>query len=106
MLGNDQNNPALLVDVKDDYDPKDFKFTVINGGWSGMLKDSLLIFKNGEISLTNLTILTDNQDRLRCGVSEDNDYNTVFDNFHNLNYVAPQIKHACYNDEYNDDIPF
>lgn len=103
MLGDDQNNPMLLVDVEDDYDPKDFEFTVINGAWEGAFKDEVVTaFDRGKVVNTmKLRILTDNQNRLR---SKYGDYNTVFDNFHNPNYVAPRVKVVRYDDD--DDIPF
>jgi hypothetical protein len=109
MLG-DKSGPSLLVSVDDNYDPKKFEFTVINGGWDG-------VFTNGHITILGdpcgawsdigiTEILTDNQDRLRCDFTVFDDYNTVFDNFDNPNYVAPLYKEVQRPACWDDDIPF
>lgn len=108
MLGID-GDPQLLVSVDDNYNPTNFAFTVINGAWDGT-------FKDGEIRVNDkydnepvgysIKILTDNQDRLRYDFTAHDDYTTVFANFHNPNYVAPQYEKfeaPAYRD---DDIPF
>lgn len=109
MLGNINSGPTLLVTVDDNYDPTNFKFEVINGGWYGT-------FKNGEVRVNDkydnepvafdVEILTDNQDRLRCDFTVFGDYNTVFDNFHNPNYVAPEYKKFEAPANWDDDIAF
>lgn len=88
MLGL-ENEPLLLVSVADKYNPTDFEFRVINGEWTGRFtKGRISINYTGysEIdpwasgpppwtSLTELKILTDNQDRLQGS------YQDVFNNF-------------------------
>ena len=105
MLGDSDNRPSLLVVVDNNFDPFNFKFRVINGGWDGK-------FKNGNIYVDdkcdnkpvghNVKILTEEQDRLRG----DNtlDYQKVFDNWDNLNYVGPEFVTTF--DDMDDDIPF
>jgi hypothetical protein len=109
MLGN-VGNPSLLVSVDDNYDPQNFKFRVINGAWDGVFYKGhitvLGIPGGGDYSDLDITeILTDNQDRLRCNFTIFDDYNTVFINFHDENYVAPQYKQVKF-DDMDDDIPF
>ena len=107
MLGT-QERPSLLVNVDDDYNPEHFVFWVVNGAWDGT-------YTNGYItvhhpwepfsSLDKMEILTDNQDRLR---SSDwyGEYNEVFANFSNPNYVAPKQQPVKYPSNWDDDIPF
>lgn len=108
MLGTAER-PSLLVDVDEDYDPTHFKFYVINGGWEGTFYNGYVTVHhpwNPHSSLDKVEILTDNQDRLRCGQrGSSNDYNDVFENFDNPDYVAPLY---TYNREFleDDDIPF
>jgi hypothetical protein len=45
-------------------------------------------------------ILSDNQDRLR------GDYQEVFDNFHNPDYVAPKPEKVVLPSDWDDDIAF
>ncbi len=103
MLGNSDSGPTLLVTVYDNYDPLNFKFWVVNGVWNG-------VFTNGHITvlgppsgdwsdLDTTEILTDNQKRLR------GDYNDVFNNFNNLDYVGPEPK-VIKLDDMDNDIPF
>jgi hypothetical protein len=109
MLG-DKNGPSLLVTVDDNYDPKKFEFTVINGAWDGVFTNghiTILGAPGGDWSDLDITeILTDNQDRLRCDFTEFGSYNTVFRNFHNPNYVAPKPKKVDYPAMWDDNIPF
>lgn len=105
MLGT-EGNPSLLVSVADNYDPTNFSFRVINGAWDGH-------FTNGHVSilggygyspppythLDTTEILCRDPDRLR------GEYNEVFANFDNLNYVAPAYKYVA-DDFDDDDIPF
>lgn len=110
MLGT-PGNPSLLVSVDDNYDPTTFKFSVINGQWDGVFTNGhvtvLGIPGGGDYSDLGITeILTDNQDRLRCDFTVFGDYNTVFDNFDNPNYVAPEYKQHANFDNMDDDIPF
>jgi hypothetical protein len=102
MLGT-KNTPSLLVDVEEEFDPNNFNFWVINGNWNGKFTNGYLTVlgsPSGDVTwLDKIEILCYNQCRLT------GDYNTVFTNFDNPNYVAPSIKRK---DEelYNDDIPF
>ena len=105
MLGTAER-PSLLVDVADDYDPAHFKFYVINGAWEGTFYNGYVTVHhpyNPHSSLDKVEILTDNQDRLRC--HHYYEYQEVFDNWDNPDYVAPLYK---YNKEEfeDDDIPF
>lgn len=105
MLNTVNGEPSLLVDVDDNYDPKDFTFWVINGAWRGK-------FVNGNMSVNDkydsvctfcrgMTISCDNQDRLR------GDYQEVFNNFDNVDYVAPKPEYKkTGSDDYDDDIAF
>ena len=103
MLGT-PNNPSLLVNVTEFRASKDFDFFVVNGGWEGTLHP------NGRITIWHPDnpwsdldineILCDNQDRLR------GDYNTVFCNFSNPDYVAPKPKELPVRVWQDDDIPF
>lgn len=100
MLGT-KNKPSLLVEVEQEYLPTHFEFYVVNGGWEGT-------FNNGHVTvwhpshpwtdLDKTEILSDNQDRLR------GDYNDVFSNFDNPDYVAPTPK--ALPAWWDDDIPF
>lgn len=105
MLGF-PDKPELLVYVEDDFDVSCFYFEVINGYWNG-------IFTNGYITVLDcpsgavtyidrkMEILSSDQDRLR------GDYQTVFDNFDNPNYVAlVQQKVVVDYSDMDDDIPF
>lgn len=80
MLGHN-NLPSLLVDKLSDKDGG-FDFYVVNGAWDGYFKDGTIIVKETGDTFDGVTILCDNQDRLR------GDYQNVFDNFDNDNYSA------------------
>jgi hypothetical protein len=107
MLGT-PGNPSLLVTVDDNFDPKKFEFTVINGGWEG-------VFTNGHVTVLGCPdgddfsdlgityILTEEQDRLRG--ADVWDFQTVFNNFDNPNYVGPEFRKVDF-DFMDDDIPF
>lgn len=107
MLGT-KERPSLLVNVKQEHSPSHFEFEVINGRWDGT-------YTNGYItvhhpwepfsSLDKMEILCDNQDRLRSSGNWDRGYETVFENFHNPDYVAPKPKPVVFADM-DDDIPF
>lgn len=100
MLGT-TDKPGLLVSVDDVFNRADFKFKVINGGWSGIYNNGEIRVQNyGKVILSGILILCEDQDRLR------GDYNDVFDNFNNINYVAPKIKYKVNVDSWDDDIPF
>ena len=103
MLGN-KEHPSLLVDVANDFDLDIFEFWVVNGAWKGKYIDGWITIygaPGGDFSsLDRVEILSDNQDRLR------GDYNTVFDNFDNVDYVAPEYKKVYVDDMMDDDIPF
>ena len=107
MLGT-QERPSLLVDVKQEYGPDHFDFWVVNGAWEGTFYNGYVTVHNcpsGDFSsLDKVEILTNNQDRLRSyGFGE---YNEVFANFHNPNYVAPKQQPVKYPASWDDDIPF
>jgi hypothetical protein len=106
MLGN-FGNPQLLIDVADNYDKNKFKFYVINGAWygeyeNGNIRISAEHERGDEIVGTNIEILTDDQNRLRCPRE---DYNDVFVNFSNPRYVGPEQPTIDWSDM-DDDIAF
>ena len=110
MLGT-VDRPSLLVTVEEDYNPANFKFRVINGAWDGQfINGNITVFGSpgGDFSsLDKIEILTDNQDRLRCDFTKFGDYNTVFANFDNIEYVAPAYKYTKEDfADMDDDIPF
>jgi hypothetical protein len=92
MLGTPDNDPSLLVLVEDDFDPADFDFEVINGRWEGKFTNghiSVFGCPSGDWSDLGVThILSEDQHRLRGKDSWD--YQTVFDNWDNPNYVGPE----------------
>ena len=103
MLGT-PDHPSLLVELEQEKSPTEFDFWVVNGAWNGT-------FRNGHItvhdcpsgdysSLDRVGILSDNQDRLR------GDYQTVFNNFSNPNYVSPRREKVTLPPEWDDDIAF
>lgn len=101
MLGND-GIPCLLVDVAGGYNPKRFSFDVINGAWEGEFVNGYITVygpPGGDYSsLDKKEILCDNQDRLR------GDYQDVFANFDNVDYVSPSYVYQASDDD--DDVPF
>jgi hypothetical protein len=104
MLGT-KERPSLLVNVRQEYSPTHFDFWVINGAWEGTFYNGYVTVHhpwNPHSSLDKTEILCDNQDRLRCGARE---YQDVFDNFHDENYVAPKREPVVFADM-DDDIPF
>lgn len=100
MLGA-PDQPSLLVNIHQEKSPTEFDFWVINGCWEGT-------FTNGHVTvwhpdrpwtkLDKTEILCNNPDRLR------GDYQEVFNNFENPNYVAP--KREKVESFWDDDIPF
>jgi hypothetical protein len=102
MLGT-KGIPSLLVDVADSFDLDLFEFWVINGAWKGKYIDGCITIygaPGGDFSsLDRVEILSDNQDRLR------GDYNDVFNNFDDVDYVAPKREPVVF-DNMDDDIPF
>lgn len=106
MLGT-KERPSLLVTVKQEYSPTHFDFEVINGRWDGTYTDGYITIHHPWepfTSLDKMEILCDNQDRLRSG-GWYGEYNDVFANFHNPDYVAPKPKPVVF-DDMDDDIPF
>lgn len=105
MLGTD-GSPSLLVEVGQQKSPIEFNFEVVNGNWEGFFNNGYISVFNcpgGDFtSLEQLQILTDNQDRLR------GEYDVVFNNFHDVNYIAPKPLSPLfrYPDLWDDDIPF
>lgn len=102
MLGT-ANQPSLLVDIEQEKSPAEFDFWVVNGAWHGTFTNGYVTVWNppgGDFSsLDKVEILSDNPDRLR------GEYQTVFDNFRNPDYVAPR-RAAVRFDDIDDDIPF
>lgn len=108
MLGRD-NQPNLLVNVKEDYTPECFDFWVVNGAWEGTYTNGYITIKGcptGDFSsLDKMEVLTDNQDRLRSnnGFGE---YEAVFSNFNNPDYVAPKQNKFVEPESWDDDVAF
>lgn len=102
MLGT-AGKPSLLVSVQQERSPTDFDFWVVNGCWDGIFNNghvTILGCPSGDFSdLEQTEILCDNQDRLR------GNYQDVFNNFDNPEYVAPMPKKVKF-DYMDDDIPF
>jgi hypothetical protein len=102
MLGT-KDRPSLLVNVGQELSPESFDFWVVNGAWKGVFKNgyiAVLDCLGGDFSsLDKVEVLCDNQDRLR------GDYQSVFDNFDNPDYVAPKPKRVVVN-AWDDDIAF
>ncbi len=101
MLGT-MDYPSLLVDIGQEKSPTEFDFWVVNGAWEGTFYNGYVTVHhlwNPHSSLEKIEILCDNQDRLR------GDYQEVFDNFHNPNYVAPKREPVVFHNM-DDDIPF
>lgn len=103
MLGT-PDAPSLLVDVEQEHSPSHFEFWVVNGAWNGTFRNGYTTVHDcpsGDFSsLEKIEILSDNPDRLR------GDYQTVFDNFSNPNYVAPRCEKVTLPPEWDDDIAF
>lgn len=100
MLGND-DRPSLLVEVTNQRSDTRFDFWVVNGAWEGTFTDGHVTVWHPWEPWTHLDktlILCYNQDRLR------GDYDTVFANFDNPDYVAP--KYDVLPDDWDDDIAF
>lgn len=101
MLGT-KEQPSLLVDVEQEHSPSHFEFWVVNGAWNGTFRNGHVTIWHPDHPWTDLgttEILSDNPNRLR------GDYNDVFVNFDNPNYVAPQ-REVVWFDATDDDIPF
>ena len=102
MLGT-PDQPSLLVELEQEKSPTEFDFWVVNGAWHGTFTNGYITVwdpPSGDFSsLEKITVLADNQDRLR------GDYQTVFDNFSDLLYVAPRREVVRF-DNMDDDIPF
>lgn len=103
MLGT-KDRPSLLVSVEQEHTPSHFEFLVINGMWEGTFYNGHVTVRgcpSGDYSSLDLVeVLCDNPDRLR------GDYQTVFNNFDNPNYVAPMPKKIELPSSWDDDIPF
>jgi len=102
MLGN-VDRPSLLVEIEQEKSPTEFDFWVVNGAWRGTYTNGhITVWDPPSGSWSNLDIneiLCDNQDRLR------GDYQEVFNNFSNPDYVAPKREPVVFHDM-DDDIPF
>lgn len=102
MLGNG-TEPNLLVNVDSGYDPEKFNFLVVNGAWHGVYTAGYITVSNPPggafSSLDQIEIICDDQDRLR------GHYDTVFERYSDLDYVAPVPKPVVF-DDMDDDIPF
>ncbi len=107
MLGT-KERPSLLVDIRQEYTPTHFDFRVVNGQWDGTYYNGYVTVidcpSGGYSSLDKVEILCNNQDRLRSVPWYE--YQEVFNNFDNLNYVAPKPKPVEYPASWDDDIPF
>ncbi len=107
MLGI-KDKPSLLVDVGQEYSPTHFDFRVVNGQWNGTYYNgyvTVIDCPSGDYSsLDKVEILCNNQDRLRSVPWYE--YQEVFNNFDNPNYVAPKPKPVEYPASWDDDIPF
>ena len=103
MLGT-KDHPSLLVDVEQEKSPTEFDFWVVNGAWNGSFTNGHITIRNppgGSWSTLDIyVVLCYNQDRLR------GDYQEVFYNFDNPNYVAPKREKVELPSDYDDDIPF
>lgn len=100
MLGT-KDQPSLLVDVEQEKSPTEFDFWVVNGAWQGTYTNGYVTIHHPDrpwTELEKIEILTDNQDRLR------GDYQEVFNNFGDPDYVAPKPKKV--ESFWDDDIPF
>lgn len=102
MLGT-LDQPSLLVELEQEKPPTEFDFWVVNGAWRGTFTNGYITVwdcPTGDFSsLEKIEILSDNPDRLR------GDYQEVFNNFDNLDYVAPR-REVVWFDATDDDIPF
>lgn len=101
MLGT-KDCPSLLVNVEQEKSPAEFDFWVVNGAWKGTFYNGYVTVWhpwNPHSSLEKVDILTNNQDRLR------GEYQEVFNNFDNVDYVAPKREPVVFADM-DDDIPF
>jgi hypothetical protein len=99
MLGID-DSPYLLVETDANFNRNHFDFWVVNGAWNGVFRDSRVYIERDKEPVDHVvTILTDNQDRLR------GEYQTVFNNFGDENYVAPKPIYTAEDFE-DDDIAF
>jgi len=103
MLGT-QDCPSLLVSVHQEKSPSEFDFWVVNGCWEGTYTNGHITVRDppsGSWSSLDITeILCNSQDRLR------GDYQEVFNNFDNPNYVAPKSEKFVTPSSWDDDIPF
>jgi hypothetical protein len=103
MLGT-ADQPSLLVELEQEKSPTEFDFWVVNGALCGTFTNGCITVwdcPSGDFSsLKKIEILTDNQDRLR------GDYQTVFDNFNNPNWIAPRREKATLPPDWDDDIAF
>ncbi len=106
MLGT-KDNPSLLVNIEQEKSPTEFDFWVVNGAWKGTYTNGHVTVWHPDYPWSDLEkteILCDNQDRLRSVPHYE--YQEVFDNFHDENYVAPKPKPVEYPASWDDDIPF
>ena len=106
MLGT-KDHPSLLVNIKQEYSPTHFDFRVINGCWDGTYTNGHVTVWHPDNPWTELDkteILCDNQDRLRSVPHYE--YQEVFNNFDNPNYVAPKPDKFVIPESWEDDIPF
>ena len=105
MLGT-KDRPSLLIEVGQEHAPDHFDFWVVNGAWNGTFYHGYVTVHhpwNPHSSLDKVEILCDNQDRLRSVPHYE--YQEVFNNFDNPDYVAPKPKPVVFYDM-DDDIPF
>ena len=106
MLGT-PGNPSLLVNIGQEYSPTHFEFRVINGAWDGTFNNGHVTVWHPDNPWSNLSktdILCDTQDRL-CSYPH-YEYESVFANFHNPNYVGRKPKEVVLPAYWDDDIAF
>jgi hypothetical protein len=106
MLGT-KDRPSLLIEVGQEHAPDHFDFWVVNGAWNGTFYNGYVTVHhpwNPHSSLDKVEILCDNQDRLRSVPHYE--YQEVFNNFNNPDYVAPKPKKFVTPASWDDDIPF
>lgn len=100
MLGT-KDKPSLLVETEGPIMGA-FDFWVVNGAWEGSYTNGhVTVWYSGGpwTELDKVEILCDNQDRLR------GQYQMVFDNFHDENWISPRAAFVAPAD-WDDDIAF
>ena len=101
MIGVDEE-PVLLVSVGQKFSEVFFEFICVNGAWSGTFDNGRITVRGcplGDFTVVEkYTVLCRDQSRLT------GDYNEVFNNFGDVNYVSPAFRET--DDPEEDWIPF